>query len=325
MENTELLQEYLSKIQEVRDEINKKIIGQEKLIDNLLIGILANGHMLLEGVPGLAKTFAVETLAQTLGLDFQRIQFTPDLLPSDLIGGQIYNQAESKFYTKKGPIFTNFLLTDEINRAPTKIHSALLEAMQEKQVTIGDETFILDRPFFVLATQNPIEQEGTYPLPEAQLDRFLLKILIKYPKKDEEIKIMKDYSVTQDEKTKTILKKTDLLKIQEFIEKNIFVDEKIYEYVRDLVFATRNPEEYGLANLKELISLGASPRASIAMIKASKVVTFLSGRDYVIPEDIKSVIYEVLRHRIILSFEAIGENTTQDDLIKNIISNVKVP
>lgn len=324
MENIEILQQKLEKINEIKKEISKNIIWQENLVNSIIIWLISGWHILLEWVPGLAKTLTAETVSKTMDLNFKRIQFTPDLLPSDLVGWEIYNQADSKFYTKKWPIFTNFLLADEINRAPTKVQSALLEAMQEKQVTIGNETMKLDSPFFVLATQNPVEQEWTYLLPEAQLDRFLLKVIVNYPKKNEEIQIMKSFSVSSENNISKIVSKTDILEIREFVEKNVFVDEKIYEYVKDIVFATREPEKYNLPNLTNLISLWASPRASINLIKTGKVNAFLNWRDYVIPEDIKEMAYEVLRHRIILSFEAIGENVTQDEIIKNIISNVKI-
>ncbi|MCK9272289.1 MoxR family ATPase [Candidatus Gracilibacteria bacterium] len=321
MENK--INSHLEQINELRNEMKKVIIGQETLIKNLLIALLAGGHIILEGVPGLAKTLSIKTLSEALNLGFGRISFTPDLLPGDLIGGQIYNQADSKFYIKKGPIFTNFLLADEINRAPAKVQSALLEAMQEKKITIADEVFTLDNPFIVLATQNPIEQEGTYELPEAQLDRFLLKTIINYPSQEEEIQIMKND--TRKEKIKKILSKKDLIEIQNFIENEIFIDDKIYEYVRDIVFATRNPSDYNLSQISPYISFGASPRASLSLIKTAKVNAFLSGRAYVIPEDIKEMAYDVLRHRIGLSFEAIGENMKTDDIIKIILDNVLVP
>ncbi|MDD2565237.1 MAG: MoxR family ATPase [Candidatus Gracilibacteria bacterium] len=316
---------YQTKIGEIKTELKKVIIGQDKLIDVLIISLISGGHIILEGVPGLAKTLSIQTLAKTLDLHFSRISFTPDLLPGDLIGGQIYNQAESKFYTKKGPIFTNFLLADEINRAPSKVQSALLEAMQEKKITIADETFKLDNPFFVLATQNPIEQEGTYNLPEAQLDRFLMKAIIDYPTESEEIEIMKNYSKNQNILINKVLSKKELLELQTLIEENIFVDDKIYSYVKDLVFATRFPSNYSLENISQYISYGVSPRASIALIKTSKVYAFLNGREFVTPDDIKKMAYDCLRHRIGLTFEALGENINADEIIEKILAGVIVP
>lgn len=321
MENK--INDHLEKINELKLEMKKAIIGQDNLVKNLLIALLAGGHIILEWVPGLAKTLSIKTLSEALNLDFWRISFTPDLLPGDLLWGQIYNQADSKFYIKKWPIFTNFLLADEINRAPAKVQSALLEAMQEKKITIADEHFTLDNPFIVLATQNPIEQEWTYELPEAQLDRFLLKTIIDYPTQSEEIEIMKNDS--KKEKIKKILTKKDIIEIQDFIEKEVFIDDKIYEYVRDIVFATRNPNDYNLSQISSYISFWASPRASISLIKTAKVNAFLSGRAFVIPEDIKEMAYDVLRHRIWLSFEAVWENMKTDDIIKIILDNVLVP
>lgn len=314
----------LIKINEIKKELSKVVVWQDLLIESMLVSLFSGWHVILEWVPWLAKTLTVQTLAKTLSLNFSRISFTPDLLPWDLLGWQIYNQHESKFYTKKWPIFTNLLLADEINRAPSKVQSALLEAMQEGNVTIADETFKLDYPFFVLATQNPIEQEWTYPLPEAQLDRFLLKILITYPSKQEEIEIMQRSS-NKEEKIETILSKKDLNNIMEQISNEVYVDEKIFSYVRDIVFATRNPDSYDLSWILKYISYWASPRASIWFIKASKALAFISGRDFVTPDDIKRLAFEILRHRIWLTFEAIWENLTQDDIISMILSKIIVP
>lgn len=302
----------------IKNEFKKSIVGQDLLIRDLLISLFCSGHILLEWAPGLAKTFSVATLSDIIDLDFQRIQFTPDLLPSDLVGNIIYHPDTKQFEVKKGPIFSNMVLADEINRAPSKVQSALLEAMAEKQVTIWDETFRLDKYFMVLATQNPIEQDGTYSLPEAQLDRFLLKTIVDYPWETEEIEIMKKYSITQNEKLKKILKKADIWKLREEIEK-IHVDDNIYNYVKDLVFYTRNDEE-----IKEFLLYWASPRASIALIKTAKALAFLNWRDFVLPEDIKEMIKPVLRHRLILSYEAIAEWITPDNVIEKITNNVKI-
>lgn len=318
------LEDVALSIAAVRGEVAKRVVGQDDLIRNILIAIFSGGHILLEGVPGLAKTLTVETVAQTLGLDSARIQFTPDLLPGDLTGGQMYNQAESRFYTNKGPIFTNFLLADEINRAPAKVQSALLEAMQEQQVTIGGETFGLPSPFIVLATQNPIEQEGTYPLPEAQLDRFLLKTEVGYPTRSEEIEIMKRMSSGESPEVYPILSREDILAIREIIAEQVYVDEKIYEYVASLVSATRNPAEFGYAKGADYIEFGASPRASIALIKTAKVLAVFEGRNYVTPADIRSVAYDVLRHRIGRTFEAVGEDVSADRIITEILESVTV-
>lgn len=314
-----------SKVQEINREAAKRIVGQERLVRNIIIALFAGGHILLEGVPGLAKTLTVDTLARTLDFDANRIQFTPDLLPSDLTGGQMYNQLQSRFYTKKGPIFTNFLLADEINRAPAKVQSALLEAMQERQVTIGEETFELPSPFIVLATQNPIEQEGTYPLPEAQLDRFLLKTVVGYPTPEEEIEIMKRMSRVALPEIETILSQEEILTIQRVIAEEVYVDEKIFAYVRDIVLATREPGRFGYAEGENLIDFGASPRASIALIRTAKVLATLNGRTYVIPEDIKEIAHDVLRHRIGRSFEAIGEDISTDAIIDRLLESVIVP
>tara|TARA_B100000614_G_C14530941_1_gene486510 strand:- start:653 stop:1648 length:996 start_codon:yes stop_codon:yes gene_type:complete len=305
-------------------EINKVIIGQKGMIDRLLIGLLGRGHILLEGVPGLAKTLAINTLSQSVKGSFSRIQFTPDLLPADVVGTMIYNIKENDFSIKKGPVFANFILADEINRAPAKVQSALLEAMQEKQVTIGDKTFSLPSPFLVMATQNPVEQEGTYPLPEAQIDRFMLKVVIDYPKIEEEQLIIKSNLSNSIEKVKSIVTTKQIETAQNLISE-IYMDEKIEKYILDLVFATRFPENYSLDSLKPLISFGASPRGSINLALASKCYAFLQHRGYVIPEDVRSVIYDVLRHRIGLTYEAEAENVSTENLISKIINQVEVP
>jgi MoxR-like ATPase len=305
-------------------EMNKVIIGQKHLIESLLIGLLSDGHVLLEGLPGLAKTLAINTLAKTVDAGFSRIQFTPDLLPADVIGTMIYSQKKEEFQVKKGPIFNNFVLADEINRAPAKVQSALLEAMQEKQVTIGDQTFKLDKPFLVLATQNPIEQEGTYPLPEAQVDRFMLKVIINYPKKEEEILIVRENNAMKFPEANTILKTSDIMKARDLV-KEVYMDEKIEKYIVDIVFATRFPEDYGLTHLKDMISFGGSPRASINLAKAAKAFAFIKRRGYVIPEDIRAVCHDVLRHRIGLTYQAEAENMTSVDIINEILNTVEVP
>ncbi|MDG2146664.1 MAG: MoxR family ATPase [Flavobacteriaceae bacterium] len=305
-------------------EISKVIIGQKGMIDRLLIGLLGKGHILLEGVPGLAKTLAINTLSQSVKGSFSRIQFTPDLLPADVVGTMIYNIKENDFSIKKGPVFANFILADEINRAPAKVQSALLEAMQEKQVTIGDNTFNLPSPFLVMATQNPVEQEGTYPLPEAQIDRFMLKVVIDYPKIDEEQLIIKSNLTNSKEKVKSIVSTKQIATAQNLISE-IYMDEKIEKYILDLVFATRFPENYSLDSIKPLISFGASPRGSINLAIASKCYAFLQHRGYVIPEDVRSVIYDVLRHRIGLTYEAEAENVSTEDLLSKIINQVEVP
>ncbi len=305
-------------------EINKIIIGQKEMIDRLLIGLLGRGHILLEGVPGLAKTLAINTLSQSVKGSFSRIQFTPDLLPADVVGTMIYNIKENDFSIKKGPVFANFVLADEINRAPAKVQSALLEAMQEKQVTIGDNTFKLPSPFLVMATQNPVEQEGTYPLPEAQVDRFMLKVVIDYPKIDQEQLIIKSNLSESEEKVKSVVSTKQIETAQNVISE-IYMDEKIEKYILDLVFATRFPENYSLESIKPLISFGASPRGSINLALASKCYAFLQHRGYVIPEDVRSVIYDVLRHRIGLTYEAEAENVSSEDLISKIINQVEVP
>jgi MoxR-like ATPase len=305
-------------------EMNKVIVGQKHLVENLMIGLLANGHILLEGVPGLAKTLAINTLASIVDAKFSRIQFTPDLLPADLIGTQIYSQKSEKFNIRQGPIFANFILADEINRSPAKVQSALLEAMQERQVTIGETTFKLPEPFLVMATQNPIEQEGTYPLPEAQVDRFMLKVVVTYPKKEEEKLIIRMNNSGTFPKANPVLKPEDIIRAREVV-REVYMDEKIEKYIVDIVYATRTPEEYNLANLKDLISYGASPRASISLAMAAKAYAFIKRRGYVIPEDVRAVCYEVLRHRIGLTYEAEAENITTETIITNIMNAIEVP
>ncbi len=309
----------------LKQEIEKVIVGQKYLIERLLVGLLANGHILVEGVPGLAKTLSIKTLAQAVNTKFQRIQFTPDLLPADLIGTLVYNPKEGSFTTKKGPIFSNIILADEINRAPAKVQSALLEAMQERQVTIGENTYKLDEPFLVMATQNPIEQEGTYPLPEAQVDRFMLKINITYPSKEEEHKILQAMSFTDKEiKVSPVVGPEDIKRARKVINE-IYLDEKIEKYIIDIVFATREPAKYKLNDLAGLIQYGASPRASIYLTLASKAYAFIQGRGYVTPQDVKSIGPDVLRHRVIPSYEAEAEEKTSEDIIKRIFEEVEVP
>ncbi len=305
-------------------EMNKVIVGQKHLVENLLIGLLANGHILLEGVPGLAKTLAINTLASAVDAKFSRIQFTPDLLPADVVGTMIYSQKSEQFTIRKGPIFANFVLADEINRSPAKVQSALLEAMQERQVTIGDSTFKLPEPFLVMATQNPIEQEGTYPLPEAQVDRFMLKVVVTYPKKDEEKLIIRMNNYGEFPKASPVMKPEDIVRARAVV-KDVYMDEKIERYIVDLVYATRTPAEYGLGNLTNLISYGSSPRASISLAMAAKAYAFIKRRGYVIPEDVRAVSAEVMRHRIGLSYEAEAENVTTENIISEIINAVEVP
>lgn len=305
-------------------EMNKVIVGQKHMVERLLIGLLGQGHILLEGVPGLAKTLAINTLSRAVDASFSRIQFTPDLLPADVVGTLIYNIKENDFTIKKGPIFANFVLADEINRAPAKVQSALLEAMQEKQVTIGDETFILDKPFLVMATQNPVEQEGTYPLPEAQVDRFMLKTVIDYPKLDEEQLIMRANLKGAWDKVNPVVSISQILKAQESV-REVYMDEKIEKYILDIIFATRYPEKYKLADLKPLISFGASPRGSINLATAAKCYAFIRRRGYVIPEDVRAVVYDVLRHRIGITYEAEAENVTSEDIINKIVNEIEVP
>lgn len=305
-------------------EIGKVIVGQKHLVDNLLIGLLANGHILLEGMPGLAKTLAINTLAQAVSAKFNRIQFTPDLLPADLVGTMIYSQKNESFEVHKGPVFANFVLADEINRSPAKVQSALLEAMQERQVTIGDETYKLPEPFLVMATQNPIEQEGTYPLPEAQVDRFMLKVIVDYPKKEEERQIIRLNNVGEFPTVNPVVKPEDIIRARQVV-RDVYMDEKIERYIVDIVYATRTPEDYNLSNLKDLISYGASPRASISLSAAAKAYAFIKRRGYVIPEDVRAVCYEVLRHRIGLTYEAEAENVTSEQIIEQVINSVIVP
>ncbi|MGQ9664723.1 MAG: AAA family ATPase [bacterium] len=311
-------------VQKLTSEINRAIVGQGYLINRLLVGLLANGHILIEGVPGLAKTYAVRTLAKTIKAKFQRIQFTPDLLPADIIGTLVYNQRTGEFTVSKGPIFANLILADEINRTPPKVQSALLEAMQERQVTIGEQTFKLEEPFLVLATQNPIEQEGTYPLPEAQIDRFLLKVKITYPTKEEEKEIMERIAVEGEPEIKAVVNPESILNARELCKK-IYIDNKIKNYIVELVFATREPEKYNLNELKGLIRYGASPRASIYLATTARALAFLKRRGFVIPEDIKELAPDVLRHRIILTYEAEAEEITTDDVIQKILNGVEVP
>jgi len=311
-------------VQTITAEISKAIVGQNYLINRLLVGLLANGHILIEGVPGLAKTYAVRTVSSAIKARYQRIQFTPDLLPADIIGTMIYNQKTGEFITSKGPIFANLILADEINRTPPKVQSALLEAMQERQVTIGEQTFKLDDPFLVLATQNPIEQEGTYPLPEAQLDRFLLKIGIGYPSKEDEKEIIERIAVQGEPAIKPVISPADIIKARELC-KEIYIDQKIKDYIVDLVFATREPEKYGLTELKGMIRFGASPRASINLTTTARALAFLKRRGFVIPEDIKELAADILRHRIILSYEAEAEEVTTDDVVQKILAGVEVP
>ena len=306
-------------------ELGKVIIGQHYMLERLLIGLLSNGHILLEGVPGLAKTLAIKSLSECIDAEFSRLQFTPDLLPADLVGTMIYNQKQEAFTIKKGPIFANFILADEINRAPAKVQSALLESMQERQVTIGEETFKLPEPFLVMATQNPVEQEGTYPLPEAQVDRFMLKVVLDYPQKEEEKLIIRNnISVNPFPKPQRILDRETIIKARRTV-REVYMDEKIEQYIVDIVFATRYPEQYGLANLKPLINFGGSPRASINMALASKSYAFIKRRGYVIPEDVRAIAHDVLRHRIGITYEAEAENVSTEQIINEILNRVEVP
>ena len=311
-------------IESLRTGMHQAIVGQSHLIDSLLIGLLSGGHILLEGLPGLAKTLAIKTLSQLISADYKRIQFTPDLLPADVVGTLMYSQKQEDFSVKKGPIFSNFILADAINRAPAKVQSALLEAMQEHQVTIGDETFKLPNPFLVMATQNPIEQEGTYPLPEAQVDRFMLKVLISYPKKEEEAQIIRQQIRPESQQIRPVVSIADILELRR-LAAEVYIDEKIERYIVDIVFATRQPADYGLENFKSFISFGASPRASINLALAARSYALMKGRGYVIPEDVRAVCYDVLRHRIGLSYEAEAQDLTSDELIKEILNRVEVP
>ena len=321
---TDIIKEESSTLSSLIGEMGKVIVGQKHLIERLLIGIMANGHILLEGVPGLAKTLSVMTMAKAMKIKYQRIQFTPDLLPADLVGTLIYNPRSGEFTTKKGPLFSNIILADEINRAPAKVQSALLESMQERQVTIGDKTFKLDDPFLVLATQNPIEQEGTYPLPEAQIDRFMLKLNIDYPNKSEEREILERMAVTEKKiKVKSVISPSDIKRLRSVVDQ-IYIDDKIKDYIVDLVIATREPGKYKL-DLDEFIEYGASPRATIYLTIASKAYAFLKGRGYVTPQDVKSIGMDVLRHRVILTYEAEAEEMTSEKIIQNIFDNIEVP
>ncbi len=312
-------------VEDLLNEIHKVIIGQDYLIERLLVGLLANGHVLIEGVPGLAKTLSVSVLSSAISTNFQRLQFTPDLLPADLLGTLVYNPKDGAFTTKKGPIFSNIILADEINRAPAKVQSALLEAMQERQVTIGENTYKLDDPFLVLATQNPIEQEGTYPLPEAQVDRFMLKINIGYPSKEEEHKILQRMAVTNKEiEVSPVVSPKKIIEVRNLVNE-IYMDEKIERYIVDIVFATRNPKDYGLDDLEGLIEYGASPRASINLAIAARAYAFIKQRGYVTPQDVKSIGPDILRHRVIPSYEAEAEEKTSEDIIKRVFEEIEVP
>ncbi len=314
----------INKIQTVKKEVSKVVVGQEKMVDSLLIALLCEGHILIEGVPGLAKTTTVNALSKALGLEFKRAQFTPDLLPSDILGAEIYDPQTNQFKIKKGPIFTNLLLADEINRAPAKVQSALLEVMQEKQVTIGDTTFKIDPPFFVMATQNPVEQEGVYQLPEAQLDRFMLKLVVGYNTKEEELEIARRISSGKFETINAVLNAAELDEIKEAV-KNIHVDAEVEEYMIELVNATRHPEEYGLDEVKEYIQFGASPRVSIDMFKAVKAMAFMRGKDFVTPVDVAYIVKELMRHRLVLTYEAEAEGITTDTIIQKVIETVSIP
>jgi len=320
----EVVEKESSFVQQLTGQMSSVIVGQKYLIERLLIGILGNGHILIEGVPGLAKTLSVKTLSDAIQTKFRRIQFTPDLLPADLIGTMIYNPQKGEFSVKKGPVFANIILADEINRAPAKVQSALLEAMQERQVTIGDSTYPLDEPFLVLATQNPIEQEGTYPLPEAQVDRFMLKLKITYPNPTEEREIMDRNTAVGIPQVAKVIAPEDIVRVREVI-RTIYVDEKVKEYIVNVIFATREPEKYGLAELKDLIAYGASPRATIYLNIAAKAHAFIKGRGYITPEDIKAIGADVLRHRILLTYEAEAEEVTSDDIVKKVFDAVEVP
>ncbi len=311
-------------VEDLRSEISNTIVGQSDLIDKILISVISNGHILLEGVPGLAKTLTINTVASLVNAKFKRIQFTPDMLPADLIGTLIFNQKNGEFVTKQGPIFSNIILADEINRAPSKVQSALLESMQERQVTLGDDTYQLPNPFLVLATQNPIEQEGTYPLPEAQVDRFMMKVIVDYPTIEDEKIILERASTIDKKKIKSVVKTKTILEAQKLVN-DIYIDPKIHDYILNIVFATRNPEEYNLDNLKDLITFGASPRASINLVLASKSKAFIDGRGYVVPEDVKYVAEDILRHRILLSYEAEAEEISTEDIILQLLKEVPVP
>jgi len=323
-ELTERIENKSSFLNLIKTGMNQVIVGQKHLIESLLIGLLSDGHILLEGVPGLAKTLAIKTLASLVDAKYSRIQFTPDLLPADVVGTLIYSQKTEEFLVKKGPVFANFILADEINRAPAKVQSALLEAMQERQVTIGDHTYKLDDPFLVLATQNPIEQEGTYPLPEAQVDRFMLKVVIGYPQKEEEKQIIRQNISGETKIMSPVLKSEEILDARKVVQE-VYIDEKIERYIVDIVFATRYPQEHGLATLKSMISFGSSPRASINLALAARALAFINRRGYVIPEDVRAVCHDVMRHRIGLSYDAEANNMTSEEIISEILNKVEVP
>ncbi len=320
----EMIQRESGFVDNLTTEVGKVIVGQKQMVDRLLIGLLCNGHVLLEGVPGLAKTLTIKTLAAAISAKFQRIQFTPDLLPADLIGTMIYNQKDGKFFTRRGPIFANFILADEINRAPAKVQSALLEAMQERQITIGEETFKLDEPFLVLATQNPIEQEGTYPLPEAQVDRFMLKVKIGYPSREEELQIMRQNILGDQREIKPVVSPKEILAAREVV-KNVYMDEKIERYILDIVIATRQPADFKLDKIAPMISYGASPRASINLALAAKAHAFIKRRGYVIPEDVRAISLDVLRHRVAVTYEAEAEEVTSEYIVQEILNHIEVP
>ena len=323
-ELNEMIEKQSGFVTNLQAGMDQVIVGQKHLVESLLIGLLADGHILLEGLPGLAKTLAIKTLSELIDADFSRIQFTPDLLPADVVGTMVYSQKSEEFKVKKGPVFANFVLADEINRAPAKVQSALLEAMQERQVTIGKDTFALPQPFLVLATQNPIEQEGTYPLPEAQVDRFMLKVVIGYPELSEEKKIIRQNITGEKINVKPILKPEEIVEARKVV-RQVYLDEKIEQYIADIVFATRYPEKYALKELKEMISFGASPRASINLALAARAYAFIKRRGYVVPEDVRAVAHDVLRHRIGLSYEAEASNMTSDEIVSLILNRVEVP
>jgi len=311
-------------VEKALTEVSKVVVGQREMCEGILMGLLTGGHVLLEGVPGLAKTLTISTVSKVISLNFQRIQFTPDLLPTDLIGTMIFNPKSGEFAPKKGPIFTNIVLADEINRAPAKVQSALLEAMAEKQVTIGDTTYQLEKPFLVLATQNPLEQEGTYPLPEAQMDRFMFKIVVTYPRKEEELSILNKMSTDNTPQVETVISREDLMRAKERADM-VYVDDKVKDYIVEIVLTTRQPESYGLGNLANLIKVGGSPRATISLTRAAKAHAFVRGRGYVTAEDVKAIAYNVLRHRILLTYEAEAENISTEEVIKEILNHIEVP
>jgi len=323
-ELNEKIQQASSFVELLQMEIGKAIVGQKNMVERLMISLLANGHILLEGVPGLAKTLAIKSLASAINAKFSRIQFTPDLLPADLIGTMIYNQKKEEFTLRIGPVFANFVLADEINRAPAKVQSALLEAMQERQITIGEHTLKLEEPFLVLATENPLEQEGTYPLPEAQVDRFMMKVIVNYPTREEEKLILQQNTAKSIPVINKVVEPAEIIKAREVV-KEVYLDEKIEKYILDIIFATRNPEDYGLAKLKTLIHYGSSPRGSIFLAQASKSMAFIRRRGFVVPEDVRSLCHDVLRHRIGLTYEAEAENITTDDIISEILNKIEVP